>query len=353
MSNLLVLLVLVVTIFLSGLFSPVSGQEDEFQSYSLLAWYGDNGSPNELSVAGAKPVPPSSVLVLPPPSFEAQPILFCLTTPSQTCLFSPGPQGASSILPPDTQLKSTNSDVASVEDSQDRPLGIYFKGFGSTILQVLRNGILQASYGLIFSPFPPGRRCLADDIPAVVDCSGKCVDFSEVLKRLGDMNCDDGSQRDHETQPIDLSCASFIPELLLTASLRPFSINNPSDFGSPELLEHLERLPNPRDLDGGDCSLKESCTVQFGPPPGFEFCSALSNSGATNAGVSVCSFNAITGKGRSTGGGRCAATCQRFGSHCLAALDSDPPDCTPRSQSRDTYKTPRQTASCICTCERR
>jgi hypothetical protein len=64
MSNLLVLLVLLMTTFFSSLFSPARG--DELLLFSFLAWYGFRGNSGELS-RGQSPVPPGSVLDLPPP----------------------------------------------------------------------------------------------------------------------------------------------------------------------------------------------------------------------------------------------------------------------------------------------
>jgi hypothetical protein len=341
MANLLVLLVLVVTICLSSLFSPVSGAEDEFEPNSLLAWFGDQGNSSSLSIVGERPVPPGSVLELPPPLNPNTPINVCFAQgssgpPEVTCL-------ATEVSGPpentDATLFSTNSDVAAVEADED-DVFLRFKGFGSTTVQLLQNGSPLVSYVLIFSPVP-GRLCLTEDSdpPAVMDCSGKCVAINEALERLGNNDCDDGSQRDDFREPIALSCASFIPELLLTVSLNPiFLPDQGTNFiGSAEVLA---RLTKNRDLDGGDCSLQESCTVQFGNAPGYEFCPAIpSNSDR------VCSFNATTD------GGTCAAMCQRFGSSCVAALDNGPPGCTPLPHSADTCETPRQTE--ICVCERR
>src|SRR5262249_12485426 len=147
----------------------------------------------------------------------------------------------SSFLPKDTQLSSTNSDVAEVsrEPIPGCTIGacLLFKSFGSTTLQLRRHGRLLASYVLVFTPVPPGKTCInATSVPAVVDCSGKCVLADDVWQKLrekfdeSDRSCDDGSQG------IDLSC-SFISEFFFP-------------FVPPELLPFTNSLVR----EGGNCS---------------------------------------------------------------------------------------------------
>jgi hypothetical protein len=216
---------------------------------------------------------------------------------------------------------------------------IMFKGVGATTLQLRRDTEILAWYVLVFTPVPPGKRCLTDvsDSDAVVDCAGKCVPLEEVRASLGNDTCDDGTPRQDGQPSIDLSCESFIPELLLNASLAPFDIvdqSGVSSFTSSDILALLNRPnpPHPGGPDAGDCSLDMSCIAQFGTAPGFELCSAS---------ASVCSFNA-------TIGGTCADMCQQFGSQCVAALDNETPGCTSIPESSDTCQTPRQTEICIC-----
>ena len=98
MSHLFVLLVLLLTTCLSGLFSPVSAQ------FSMRRAYGTN-------VTRLEPVPPGGILeVSLYTHFPA--ILFCIREGEESC--NPGSISDPS-LPTDTQLKSTNPDVASVE----------------------------------------------------------------------------------------------------------------------------------------------------------------------------------------------------------------------------------------------
>ena len=59
MSNLLVILVLLMTTFLSSLFSPARG-DDEFPVFSLTGWWGTNGQPVEQG-----PVPQGDVFEVP------------------------------------------------------------------------------------------------------------------------------------------------------------------------------------------------------------------------------------------------------------------------------------------------
>jgi hypothetical protein len=252
-------------------------------------------------------------------------------------------------LPAGTELISTNTAVASVEGGTS----IIFKGFGATILQLRRNGAIRAWYELVFTPVPPGNKCLTEvsGPQAVVDCAGQCMPAEVVLARLGDRTCDDGAPRPDGQPPIDLSCASFTPELLLNAAL---DHREGGFFTSSEILA---RLGSPDQLypggsDGGDCSLDRSCIAQFGTAPGFELCRASASICSFNAttpgfelcraSASVCSFNATTG------GGTCADMCQRFGSRCVAALDNNPSGCTPLLTSTDTCETPRQTEICVC-----
>ena len=231
--------------------------------------------------------------------------------------------GTGDDVPSDFQLTSTNPDVASVGLVSDKECDeagspntkfcIILKKPGFTILQLLQNAEPPASYVLVVTPSLPGTRCQIDlndfDVAGIVDCSGNCLPEAEVGQRLGDGVCDNGSG-------FDLSCV-FIPEFFRTDLLiRPWTHRT--------------------DRDGGDCSPEESCTAQFGTAPGFAFCDGTDT---------LCSFNATTG------GGTCAAMCQRFGSRCVGALDNDPPGCTPLPNSMDTCDTPRVTE--ICVCERR
>jgi hypothetical protein len=152
-------------------------------------------------------------------------------------------------------------------------------------------------------------------------------------------------------QPIDLSCASFIPEFALTVFVggAPLNESDQSNFAMirSEVMAHLNRLTSratqSRVLDGGECLLQDSCRAQFGKAPDFHLC---------GAGEGVCSFNTTTGKGMPNNRGTCAAMCQQFrDSQCVAALNNnpnDPPGCTPNPNSRDTCETPRQTEICIC-----
>jgi hypothetical protein len=333
MSHLLILLVLLVTTFLSSLFSPARGDDGDEQLpiFSFVGWFGDAAAP----VGSARP---GGVIEV---AFSSVSIgAICIKEESQNC--SP-PIPPIRSLPKDTELRSTNKAVASVSSGPSGPV-IQLNSPGATILQVRRHRDILASFVLIVTPVPPGTLCgrpLEDVKDTVVDCSGKCVGKNaEVLRRLGDDVCDDGRGHDDGREPIDLSCASFIPTFL--SAVAPFEASmSLANVGiTPEDLARLASLPN--DLDGGDCSLKESCMAQFGTAPGFEPCITISTS-------NFCSFNATTGTRENRG--TCAAMCQRFGSRCVAALNNNPdtsPGCTPGPNSRDTCETPRRTEICIC-----
>lgn len=114
--------------------------------------------------------------------------------------------------------------------------------------------------------------------------------------------------------------------------------------GSAPLAPEIPLYTISTDLDGGDCSLEESCTAQFGTAPGFELCEG----GAT---ARFCRFNADTRNATTGRPDTCAAMCQRFASRCLAALDNNPDGCTPLPTSADTCDTPQNSE--ICVCERR
>jgi hypothetical protein len=111
--------------------------------------------------------------------------------------------------------------------------------------------------------------------------------------------------------------------------------------GSAPLAPEIPLYTISTDLDGGDCSLEESCTAQFGAAPGFELCEG----GAT---ARFCRFNADTRNATTGRPDTCAAMCQRFASRCLAALDNNPGGCTPLPTSADTCNTPRNSEICVC-----
>ena len=302
MSYLLVLLVLLMTTFLSGLFSPASAQ------FSMRGSYGTNEIPLD-------PVPPGGVFEASISTFEPK-INFCIPEEAQeSCTPT-----SDANLPAGTQLISTNPDVASVEIDVFGRTFIGLNSPGSTTLQLRRNGIILASYVLVVAPGLPGTRCIGID-NRVADCSGKCVLEDDVRAGLGDGVCDNGTPRDDGKPTIDLSCA-FIPEFFIP---------------DPQVAVDLSGFTDSLKRDGGDCTPEQSCIAQFAAAPGFELCSAS---------ASVCRFNATTG------GGTCAEMCQRFGSRCVAALDNKTPGCAPKPKSTDTCETwGGQTA--ICVCERR
>jgi hypothetical protein len=318
MPNLLVLLVLLMTTFLSSLFSPASG----LQLYSFVGFYGFN----QTRVAPDDPtgVPPGGVLEVPRTSLPFTFNICINESLDMDCFRSPV-----NHLPEGARLISTNLDVASVEGTV-----ITLKSFGSTTLRLRQNGKTLASYILVvFDPINPGRRCVGPETTdALVDCAHRCVSLADILgdpfaqppkpSLLNDGICDDGTRLGPgRTSPIDLSCIFFIDN----------SFNGRFN-GS---------------LHDEDCTPEQSCTVQFGAAPDFQFCDTLISD-------SVCFFNATTGKDTPTGLGTCKAMCEQFNSQCRAALNNNPdnpPGCTPRPNSRDTCETPRQTE--ICGCARR
>jgi hypothetical protein len=305
MSNLLIILVLLMTTFFSSLFSPASGQEDVFY---FEGWWGSNATPvGEKVPQGGVFEVPIDMRELP---FEMQ---FCITETVEEICVKNTSEGR---LPRGTHLSSKNGDVASVQGAQ-----VTIERFGSTTLELRqdKDDRLIASYLLvIFTPSRPGKTCvgLSGSGPSsegVMDCSGKCVLLGFVNQILKDDVCDNG-------MPVDLSCSIF------------------TDDG--------------RSLHDARCSPDDVCKAQFGNAPGYQFCGNLTS-------ASVCSFNATTGRGdkrthgedKHTRLGTCADMCQQFGSTCVAALDNETPGCTPNPKSRDTCETKRQTE--ICVCERR
>ena len=361
MSHFLVLLVLLMTTFLSGLFSPASAQ------FSMRGSYGSNDVQFQ--------TPPGDVLALP---LHVSTISnFCITEESSAV--SCASLGEDN-LPHGTQLIFTNPDVAEI--SSENNTEILLKSLGSTTLQLRedgkKDGKILASFVLVVTPDRPGTRCVGDS-SRIVDCAGKCAPpfFIDASERLGDGVCDDGITPRRDGKPlIDLSCAA-IPDVFLGNSkvLEDLSdvmvfdqsgirIDNPTDQGiaitfdpvnsqlpslQPGINTYISISPSLSNRfslngDGGDCSPEESCNAQFGTAPDYKFCPAITS-------ASVCSFNATIGFNAPTGHGTCAAMCQQFGSRCVAALDNDPLGCTPSPKSRGTCETPRQTA--ICVCERR
>jgi hypothetical protein len=315
MSHLLVLLIVLVTTFLSGLLSPASGQRFRFPPF-----LGTNASPLE-------PVPSGGALEVPTGS---QAIFL-------NCIQEGAPEAGCGIGN-ETMLNSTNPDVATVSlDPEDcvevngaTPC-IIIGNPGSTTVELLdSNNEALAAFVLVVTPSPPqfvrpGTRCEVSE--GIVDCSGTCVSLSEAQQRLGDGVCDNGQPLPDGSRDIDLSCV-FIPEF----------------FRDDDGL--IRAFTNRTNRDGGDCDREQSCEAQFGAAPGYEFCSGT---------ASLCSFNASTGEpptgNDTTRMGTCAAMCQQFGSRCVAALDNEAPGCTPSPNNAGTCETLRQTE--ICVCERR
>jgi hypothetical protein len=305
MSKLFVLLVLFVTTLLSSLLSPASGQPRPPRPPS--ARWGGGSNAGSILIPPVGGIPPGGVIEISTSFLDNDEISrLCFREDPNLCF-----TGTGDDVPSGFQLKSTNSDVASVglvsneecdeAGSPNTNFCIILNKPGSTILQLLQNDEILALYVLVVIPSLPGTRCqldLDDDVAGIVDCSENCVPEEDVGQRLGDGVCDNGSG-------FDLSCV-FIPEFFRTDLLiRPFTHRT--------------------DRDGGDCSLEESCTAQFGEASGFEFCDGTDN---------LCSFSATTG------GVTCAEICQERGSRCVAALDN------PRPNPRDTPLERRQR---VCT----
>jgi hypothetical protein len=321
MSNLFVILVLLMTTFLSSLFSPARG-DDDFDVFSFTGWWGSNQS-----IVGRN---------VPPGIFEVPIHMRELPFKMHVCIReifvlndSDCPTSDFSTLPPYTHLISKNRAVASVEGTNGGTI-ITIKGFGATILELRqdKSEILFTSYVLVvFTPSDPGKKCVGligpgDNGPSflgVTDCSGKCVKLADARDRSSDGVCDNGMSRDDKEPDdvMDLSCSifidgsTFLPALILSTSI------------------HDER-----------CSPDDSCTAQFGEAPGFQFCGASAR---------ICSFNATIGQeDKHAHLGTCEKMCQQFRSQCVAALDNETPGCTPNPKSRDTCETPLQTAICFC-----
>ena len=271
MSNLLVLLVLCMTTFLSSLFSPASG-DDELELFSITGWWGINELPIHDGVT-------SGVVFDVPIHTGELPLLM------PVCI-AKGPPCPAKVgsLPLGTHLSSKNRAVASVKGAI-----ITLMGFGATTLELRQDedDILVASFPLvIFAPSRPGQSCVGlgrrdnppevtDAIAGITDCSGKCVRFDDIA----------------------------------------------------------------------GLSAEVCCMAQFGDAPGFEFCPDLTPNLPRG---SFCSFNATTGKeDKHAYLGTCNDMCQRFGSQCVGALHNEMPGCT-YTPSRDTCKTPLQTAICFC-----
>jgi hypothetical protein len=277
------------TTFLSSLFSPARGQDEEFPGFSMVGWFGFNT--RRLGVE------PDSVLQVPLSNFPSSRV--CIVEESQDC------KTTVSSLPDGTRLTSTNEAVVSVS-SDTSGVFIQLKSVGSATLQLRQNGKILASYVYVVTPNIPGTTCFGNeqlntDPPdsLVADCSGACVSRFEIEARLSDSTCDNGTPRPDGKPPIDLSCAAF----------------------------------------NEGCNSDQRCIAQFGTAPGFELCSASAN---------LCWFNATTRRGDT-----CADICQQFGSSCVAALDNKNAGCTPDPENRDTCSKKQGGQTSICVCERR
>src|SRR5262245_55935605 len=126
MSHILVLLVLLMTTFLSSFFSPASG----LPLYSFVGFFGVNTTrvtvPADVSRDGVIEVPTTSL----PFDFN-----ICINESLTICDNPTLPH-----LPEGARLRSTNRDVASVEGGV-----ITLKSFGSTTLRLRQNGKTLAS----------------------------------------------------------------------------------------------------------------------------------------------------------------------------------------------------------------
>lgn len=189
MSHLFVLLVLLLTTFLSSLFSPASGDDEVLPLDSFFGLSGSNIGPE------FGPVPRGGVGEV---RISKCAISFCFGDLSECngTLVRSGP-------PAGTQLISTNEAVAEVSG-----VFIGLENPGSTTLQLRRirddasPGELLASYILLVMPDAPNTTCdpvlfarnrfpecgegLFSSDPSVVDCSGKCVSRQEA-----DLSCVD------------------------------------------------------------------------------------------------------------------------------------------------------------------